>query len=284
MAPSPPVRTSSAVELKEMKRVFITGASSGIGLATARLLADRGDEVWGTSREVARVPRLPRLHPVRLDLGDTVSLGESFNVALREAGHFDIVINNAGSGHFGPAEFLSAEAVHAQFQTVVFAHIELCRLALASMRDHGGGRIINVTSLASRLPVPFMGAYNAAKAAMASFTMSLQLELEGSDIRVIDLQPGDICTDFNDTIAKTDGGDPRYKTRVERAWRVVDRNMKAAPKPELVARHIAKLIDAANPPPRVTAGDTFQAIIAPLIFRFLPQRVRIWGLKRYYRL
>jgi NAD(P)-dependent dehydrogenase (short-subunit alcohol dehydrogenase family) len=267
-----------------MKRIFITGASAGIGLATAKLLAERGDEVWGTSRNVTRIPQWPRLHAVRLDLGDTVSLGENFNAALREAGHFDVVINNAGSGHFGPAELLSAEAVHRQFQTVVFAHIELCRLALASMRTHGAGRIINVTSLASRLPVPFMGAYNAAKAAMASFTMSLQLELEGSNLRVVDLQPGDIRTDFNDAVAKTDGGDPRYTARVEQTWEAVDRNMKAAPEPELVARCIAKVIDAVNPPPRVTVGDSFQAIVAPLIFRFLPQRVRVWGLKKYYGL
>lgn len=267
-----------------MKRIFITGASSGIGLATAKLLTERGDEVWGTSRDIARIPQWPRLHAVRLDLADIVSLGESFDAALREAGHFDVVINNAGSGHFGPAEFLSAEAVHAQFQTVVFAHIELCRLALAAMRAQGGGRIINVTSLASGLPVPFMGAYNAAKAAMASFTMSLQLELEGSDIRVIDLQPGDISTDFNDAVARTDSGDAPYSARVEKVWRVVDRNMKDAPKPELVARQIAKLIDAANPPPRVTAGDFFQSSVAPFIFRFLPQRLRIWGLKQYYRL
>lgn len=267
-----------------MKRVFITGASAGIGLATAKLLAGRGDEVWGTSRDVTRLPQFPRLHAVCLDLGDTVSLGEKFDAALSEAGRFDIVINNAGSGHFGPGEFLSAEAVQAQFQTVVFAHIELCRLALTSMRAQGGGRIINITSLASRLPVPFMGAYNAAKAAMASFTMTLQLELEDSGIRIIDVEPGDIRTNFNDAIAKTDGGDPRYRARIEQAWRVVDRNMKTAPKPDLVARRIAQLIDAANPPPRVTVGDSFQAIVAPLIFRFLPQRVRIWGLKKYYRL
>ena len=267
-----------------MKRIFITGASSGIGLATAKLLAGRGDEVWGTSRDIARIPQLPRLHAVRLDLGDPVSLSNGFKTALNEVGHFEVVINNAGSGHFGPGEFLSAEAVHTQFQTVVFAHIELCRLALASMRTHGGGRIINVTSLASRLPVPFMGAYNAAKAAMASFTMSLQLELEGSDIRIVDVQPGDIHTDFNDAVVKTDVGDPSYSARVEQAWRVVDRNMKAAPKPELVARRIAKLIDAADPPSRVTVGDSFQSIVAPLIFRFLPQGVRIWALKRYYGL
>src|SRR3954466_1100385 len=149
-----------------MKRVFITGASSGIGLATAKLLAERGDEVWGTSRDPARIPNLPRLHPVRLDLSDNVSLGESFQMALREAGHFDVVINNAGSGHFGPGEHLGPEEIRALFQTLVFAHIELCQLALASMRTHGRGHLINVTSLASRLPVPFMAGYNAAKAAM----------------------------------------------------------------------------------------------------------------------
>jgi short-subunit dehydrogenase len=152
------------------------------------------------------------------------------------------------------------------------------------MRSHGSGRIINVTSLASRLPVPFMAAYNAAKAAMASFVMSLQLEIAGSNIRVIDLQPADISTSFNDAVARTDGGDPRYTSLVEHAWRVVDQNMKAAPKPDLVARRIAELIDDKNPPPRVTVGGTFQAAIAPFIFRFLPQRIRIWGLKNYYRL
>jgi NAD(P)-dependent dehydrogenase (short-subunit alcohol dehydrogenase family) len=267
-----------------MKRIFLTGASSGIGLAIAKLLASRGDQVWGTSRDCARIPLLPGLHGVQLDLRQVASLAETFNNALRDAGHFDVVINNAGSGHFGPGEFLSAEAVHDQFQTVFFAHVELCRLALSSMRSHGGGRIINVTSLASRLPVPFMAAYNAAKSAMASFTMSLQLELEGSNIRIIDLQPGDICTEFNDDIARTDGANPSYTPKVEQAWRVVDRNMKGAPKPELVAKEIARLIDAANPPPRVTVAAPFQAIIAPFIFRFLPQRTRIWGLKGYYKL
>jgi NAD(P)-dependent dehydrogenase (short-subunit alcohol dehydrogenase family) len=267
-----------------MKRVFITGASSGIGLATAKLLAGRGDEVWGTSRDPAGMPQIPRLHPVRLDLSDNVSLGESFRMAQREAGHFDVVINNAGSGQFGPAEHLTVDEIHAQFQILVFAQIDLCRLALASMRMHGGGRIINVTSLASRLPVPFMAAYNAAKAAMAAFVMTLQLELAGSDVRVIDLQPADIRTKFNDAVARTDGGDARYTELVEHAWRMVDRNMQEAPAPHLVARRIANLIDQKNPPPRATVGGTFQAAIAPLIFRFLPQRVRLWGLKNYYRL
>lgn len=267
-----------------MKKIFLTGASSGIGLAIARLLTARGDEVWGTSREPTRIPSLPKLHAVRLELRDRASLGSAFNSALAEAGNFDVVINNAGSGHFSPGEFLSIEDVQEQFQILVFAQIELCRLALSAMRKHGSGRIINITSLASRLPVPFMAAYNAAKSAMASFTMSLQLELDKTNIRIIDLQPGDICTHFNEEIAATDGGDPRYARKVKEAWRVVDRNMKAAPKPELVAKEVARLIDTSNPPPRVTVAAPFQSIIAPFLFRFLPQRTRIWGLKGYYNL
>jgi NAD(P)-dependent dehydrogenase (short-subunit alcohol dehydrogenase family) len=267
-----------------MKRIFLTGASSGIGLATAKLLAERGDEVWGTSRDPARIPQLPRLHPVRLDLSDNISLGDSFRTALRDAGHFDVVINNAGSGHFGPGEQLAGQEIQALFQTLVFAHIELCQLALASMRAGGRGRIINVTSLASRMPVPFMAAYNAAKAAMASFVMTLQLEVAGSNIHVIDLQPADISTGFNNAVTATDGGNSRYTELVKHAWEVVDRNMQEAPQPDLVARRIAQLIDAKNPPPRATVGGTFQAAIAPFIFRFLPQRVRIWGLKSYYKL
>ncbi|MEY2502584.1 MAG: hypothetical protein QOI07_2918 [Verrucomicrobiota bacterium] len=267
--------------LLDMKRVFITGASAGIGLATAKLLTARGDEVWGTSRDSSRIPQQPRLHAVRLDLGDTVSLGESFNAALREAGRFDVVINNAGDiAYFGPMESLSLETLHAQFQTLVFAHIELCRLALAAMRPHGTGRVINVTSLAARLPVPFQGPYNAAKAAMASLTMSMQVECEGSGIRIIDVQPGDIGdTRLHDSIPNNVAD-----SRMQNVWRVANRNIKAAPGPDLVARRIAKVIDARNPPPRVTVGGTFEAVIAPLIFRFLPQRVRIWGLKNYYGL
>ena len=265
-----------------MKRVFLTGASSGIGRAAAKLLAERGDEVWGTSRDITRIPQSPRIHPVALDLRNAASLSALFDAALREAGHFDVVINNAGSGHFGPAEFLTADAIHDQFQTLVFAHIKLCQLALGAMRAQGGGLIINVTSLASRLPIPFMAAYNAAKAAMASFTMSLQLELKDSTIRVIDVQPGDIRTGFNDSVAKNEPGNASYDAPADQAWRVADRNMRAAPGPELVARRIAQLIDDPNPPPRITVGDAFQAIIAPFVFRLLPQSIRLWALRKYY--
>src|SRR2546422_3937310 len=265
-----------------VKRVFLTGASSGIGLATARLLVARRNEVWATSRNPERIPEMPRLHPTRLDLGDSRSVEEAFNLALAEAGHFDVLINNAGSGHFGPAENLSEKEIVNQFQILVFGHVQLMRLALHMMQVRGEGLIINITSLAGRLPVPFMAAYNAAKAAMASFTISVQLELPDSRVRVVDLQPGDICTDFNDAVIKSELPDRRYQAKVAKSWDKAERNMKNAPKPDLVARHVLELINSDDPPPRITVGDAFQTRVAPLIFRFLPQRVKIWGLKRYY--
>ena len=265
-----------------MKRVFLTGASSGIGLAIAKSLSTCGDEVWGTSRNLIRLENVAGLHPVLLDLSDPNSIASAFKNALAEAGNFDVVINNAGSGHFGAAEHLSGDEVEKQFQILVFGHLQLMRLALVAMRAHGKGLIINVTSLASRLPVPFMAAYNAAKAAMAAYTMSIQLELPDSNVRIVDLQPADISTAFNDAVPKHVEQDSRYKERVAKTWVIVDRNLKNAPPPELVAKHILRLIDSSNPPPRITVGDGFQSKVAPLIFRFLPQRVRVWGLKMYY--
>ena len=265
-----------------MKRIFLTGASSGIGLAIAKLLVAQGHEVWGTSRNLERIPKMPRWHGVRLDLADPLSIEDAFNAAVTEAGYFDVLINNAGAGHFGATELLPPETIASQFQILVFGQIQLMELALRQMQARGEGLIINVTSLASRLPVPFMAAYNAAKAAMASFTMSIQLELGNSGVRVVDLQPGDICTGFNQGVIKSVKGDQRYDGKVAKAWEVVERTMKNAPSPDLVARHVLKLINADRPPPRVTVGDVFESKIAPLIFRFLPQRIRLWGLKRHY--
>jgi NAD(P)-dependent dehydrogenase (short-subunit alcohol dehydrogenase family) len=278
------VATQTLGQTGVMRRVFLTGASSGIGLAIAKLLVEEGHEVWGTSRNLERIPKMPRCHPVRLDLTDPLSVEAAFNAALTDAGYFDVLINNAGAGHFDPAELVPMETITSQFQILVFAQIQLMQLALRHMQARGEGLIINVSSLASRLPVPFMAAYNAAKAAMASFTMSIQLELGNSRVHVVDLQPADIRTEFNQGVIKSTEGNPRYDTKIAKTWEITERNMKNAPTPELVARSVLRLVNSAQPPPRITVGDAFQSKIAPLIFRFLPQRLRLWGLKRYYQI
>src|SRR5207245_8763740 len=100
-----------------------------------------------------------------------------------------------------------------------------------------------------------------------------------SRVRVVDLQPADIRTEFNQGVTKSTKANPRYDIKVTRTSEIVERNMKNAPGPDLVARHVLKLVNADRPPPRVTVGDMFQSKIAPLIFRFLPQRLRLWGLR-----
>src|SRR5437899_5271867 len=181
---------------------------------------------------------MPRWHAVRLDLADRLSVEEAFNAALTEAGYFDVLINNAGAGHFDPAELVPMETIANQFQILVFGQIQLMQLALRHMQARGEGLIINVTSLASRLPVPFMAAYNAGKAALAAFTMSIQLELGNSRVHVVDLQPADIRTEFNQGVIKSTKANPRYDIKVTRTWEVVERNMKNASGTHLVARHV----------------------------------------------
>src|SRR5260370_5918866 len=227
-----------------MKNVFLTGASSGIGLSIAKLLVAEGKEVWANSRNLQRIPRMPQLHPVRLDLGDPRSVEGAFNAALAEASHFDVLINNAGAGHFGPAELLPTETIASQFQILVFGQIQLMQLALRHMQPRGEGLIISVSSLASRLPVPFMAAYNAAKAAIASFTMSIQLELGNSRVHIVDLQPADIPTEFNLGVVRSTDGNPCYDTKIAKTWEITERNMKNAPTPDLVARNGLRLVNS----------------------------------------
>ena len=127
----------------ESRTVFLTGASSGIGLETAKLLTTHGFEVWGTSRDPARLPKLARFHPVRMDLTRSDSIRENFTAAAREAGVFEVLINNAGNGVLGPLETMPAEIVRDQFQVLVHAPVELIQLALPTMRERGRGMIIN---------------------------------------------------------------------------------------------------------------------------------------------
>jgi short-subunit dehydrogenase len=267
------------------KTVFLTGASAGIGLETARLLTARGFEVWATSRDPARLPKLSGLHPVRMDLLRSDSIRDGFAAAMKEAGSFEVLINNAGAAAFGPLETMPAELVREQFQLLVEAPLELIRLALPQTRERGRGTIINVTSLAAILPVPFMAPYSAAKAALSLGTEGLRVELANTGIRVVEIRPGDINTAFHDATKRSNVlTDAKDQQRMTAAWETQSRNMAAAPSPTLVAEAILRVIESPRPPAIVIVGGFFQARVAPLAARLLPPRLLEFGLRRYYRL
>lgn len=267
------------------KNILLTGASAGIGKATAAALMARGHRVWGTSRSASRLTDLGELHPLELDLMDPASIARAVRQGVEESGGFDVVINNAGNGVWGPVEALSAEEEHQQFQVLVFGPMQVIRATLPAMRSRGGGLVINVTSLAADFAVPFLGTYSAAKAAMGSLSWALQMELQGQSIRVVDLRPGDICSEFHEEMQFSGKGLPEYQDNLDRAFAVYDNNMRTAPPPERVAERIGALVS--SPPGQYTTvavGKTFQARIAPFLSRFATTGLLRWCTSRYFNL
>ena len=278
------------------RKVFLTGASAGIGLATARALTEAGCEVWGTARSLERLPTdLTGFHPVELALNREASSREAFLWAEREAGgRFDVLINNAGGGWFGPGAEIPPEELHEQFRTLALGPIALIQQAVPGMRKQPGGLVINVTSLAARLPLLYGAAYSAAKAALSTYTRTLQMEEdaqagrgggEGCRVRFVDLQPGDICTGFNRAMRHWKGlDDPGSATArtVRHALEASDGSMAGAPPPESVAERIRGLGVSGKErgSPLVTSGNFWQAGLGPLAYRFLPPRLLLWVVRR----
>ena len=276
------------------RRVFLTGASAGIGLATARALSEVGCEVWGTSRDASRLPGdLPGFHPVALDFDDLPLVETVFQRALADAGgRFDAVVNNAGGGWFGPGTEIPPEELQAQFGALAFGPMMLIRLAMPSLRTQPDGLVINVTSLAARLPLPFGAAYSAAKAALSVFTAALQMEESAPTrpgehrVRFVDLQPGDINTGFNRAMRywhKLDDPADPVAAAVRGALKASDRSMAGAPSAEAVARIICQLVtDRPTAARRAlrTVGNVWQAVGGPLAYRFLPRRLMLWTVRK----
>jgi NAD(P)-dependent dehydrogenase (short-subunit alcohol dehydrogenase family) len=268
-----------------MKRIFLTGASAGIGLLSAQLLCKNGHEVWGSGRTLSKLPVLERFHPVVLDLNDKNSITDGYSAALAEAGYFDVLINNAGAGVFGPLESFSDEEFFAQFETLLLGPLRLIRLALPDMRGRGTGLIINVSSLAGEFPLPFMAPYSMFKAAVSAMSEGLAFELLHTGVRVIDVRPGDFATNFHDATRRI-GSElaSEYQPNLIRAWHAIDRNMKRAKSSQAVADLLAAIVEDRVRGPVQAVGDVFQAGIARVLARGVRRSWVQWGLRKYYGL
>jgi NAD(P)-dependent dehydrogenase (short-subunit alcohol dehydrogenase family) len=268
-----------------VRRVFITGASAGFGLLTARALCARGHDVWGTSRRPQNLPDLDHFHPVALDLNDADSIDAGFARALAEAGHFDVLINNAGAGVFGPLEAFSDEELAAQFATLLLGPIRLIRLALPGMRARRSGLLVNVSSLAGEFPLPFMSPYSMSKAALSAMTEGLAMELVHTGVRLIDVRPGDFATQFHESTRRIETPlSADYAPNLGIAWNAIDRNMNRAPDPQRVADTLVRIVEGDIRRRVVRAGGLFQARIAPLLNRLVMRAWVQWGLRVYYGL
>jgi short-subunit dehydrogenase len=272
----------------EAKNVLITGASSGIGAATAILLNRHGYRLWGTIRNIARLPELPEnlrsaVRFIEMDVTDEKSVGQAMKLVFEEAGQIDILINNAGYGSFGPLEETPIDHIRTQMETNYIGAIRMIQALLPSMRERNSGTIVNVTSLAAHFVIPFQIQYSASKFALRALTEGLRQELHPYNIRVFAVEPGDIRTRFNDAtqFAPTDPSSP-YQKWSQQAWNTIDHNLQIAPPPQVVAKVILKaLLKGRKRIQRYTAGD-FISRQFPLISRFLPDYIREWGIRLFY--
>jgi NAD(P)-dependent dehydrogenase (short-subunit alcohol dehydrogenase family) len=263
---------------KSQKKIVITGASSGLGKAMAEMLLDLGYEVWGTSRRLDRLPVRPGFHPVVMDLESDCSMAEAAEQIEREAGSIDALINNAGNGVFGKTESFPMDAWDLQWKILVRAPYFFLRQMLPLLRPKEGAIVIQVTSLAARFPIPMMGPYSMGKSALSALTQSLQIEQENHRIHFVDLQPGDIRTDFNQAMAISEKLDDRGKAILQK----IEADMAKAPPSQWVAAEVVRILEGKSRSPRVAVGDLFQSRIAPFLLRVVPRSWLNWGIRKYY--
>ena len=262
----------------QYKKAFLTGGRSGLGRAFLQMLLDEGVEVWATSRDGAALPSHPRVHPVSLDLLDLDKTRATLTQLLQEVPDFDIVINNAGFGVFAPLESFPGEHMSGQLQVLLGGPIFVAQAFYSQMVSRkSGGVIVNVSSLAGAFPIPLMSLYNAAKAGLSGFSRSLALEASRHSIAVIDFQPGDFKTDFNDAMVRGE----HEGTFEARLWARLEKNLAAGPSPESAAVALKHALLSGRSQ-TVRVGGFFQAKLAPLLARFAPDRVLNACIKCYF--
>lgn len=252
------------------RAVLVTGASSGIGAAAAKLLAAKGFRVYGASRRAR--PESDGIRWLALDVRDEASVRDAMSELLAAEGTLYGAVCNAGIGIFGSVEETPMARAREQFETNVFGVLHTLRAVLPPMRLAKRGRIAIVGSLAGRAPIPFQAHYSASKGAIDALALALHNEVRAHGIHVALIEPGDINTGFNDA---TDWGDAAasslYGAPIANTERVIREALPKAPGPKRVARKILHAMRARWPRSRYPVGP--DSILVPLGKRLLPE----WG-------
>jgi NAD(P)-dependent dehydrogenase (short-subunit alcohol dehydrogenase family) len=264
------------------RSVLITGASSGIGAAAARRLAEVGWSVWGTSRNPDDLgPDAPAIRWVPLELRDEATIQRAVASVLEQQKQLDAVVCNAGIGIFGSLEETSMESARMLFDANVLGTLATLRAALPSIR-RAKGRVVLVGSLAGRAPIPFQSHYSAAKAATDAMAQSLANELHAHGAHVSLIEPGDMQTAFNDTLDFEAIESSAYGAPMERCREVIRASLVDAPSPDAVAGAIERALTARRPRFRYAVGK--EALAVALGRRLLPDRLALRFVRGHFRL
>ncbi len=265
---------------QRVSTVLITGASSGLGQTTARLLRGRGYRVFGGSRRPA--PAGSGVEMVVLDVRDQESVDAAVRAVIERAERIDVLVNNAGSLLTGAIEETSIEEARAQLETNFFGVARMVRAVLPAMRAAGAGRIVNVSSLAGLISVPFEAYYAASKHALEGYTEALRHEVAPFGIHVSLVEPGFFRTSLHDVGTEAATRVAAYAAARERASRAISDSIVTAPDPARVAETVARVLAARRPRLRYRVGR--DATWVPRLRALLPQSVFERAVRRRFGL
>ncbi|TXH05776.1 MAG: SDR family oxidoreductase [Nevskiaceae bacterium] len=253
--------------------ILITGASTGIGQATAELFFERGWNVVATMRKPRRNREDQRWLELPLDVTDAASIQAARDQSIDRFGRIDAIVNNAGYGLVGTFESMDEDKIRRQFETNVFGLMRVTRAFLPHMRRNGAGVIVNVASMGGRLTFPFYSVYHATKWAVDGFTESLQFELSATGVRVKLIEPGAIKTDFYDRSADFthDRALTEYNALVEKGMKKMNAAGAKGAAPLVVAETIWRAVTDGSGKLRYPVGADAKGLLA--MRRFLPDGV-----------
>ncbi|MAD98061.1 MAG: short-chain dehydrogenase/reductase [Flavobacteriaceae bacterium] len=263
--------------------VLITGASSGLGKAIAAYLSTRDFVVYGTSRK-PKAEQVDGYRMIALDVLNKDSISKAVNLVVEKEGRLDILINNAGMGITGPIEDTPTDEMRRVFETNFFGAVDVIKAVLPQMRSQKAGLVINVTSIAGYMGLPYRGVYSATKSAFAMVTESLGMEVKEFGIDVVSVAPGDFATNiaagrFHTPVFE----DSAYKEKYQLNLDLMDAHVDSGMNPDVLAQKVFSIIRSKNRKVHYKVGG-FMEKFSIVLKRVLPDRVYEKLLMNHYKL
>jgi NAD(P)-dependent dehydrogenase (short-subunit alcohol dehydrogenase family) len=258
------------------KTALITGGSSGIGAAAAAALREAGCTVYTISRRACPEDK----YHIAADVSDEEQARAAVKTVIEKEGRLDILVNCAGFGISGAAEFTENAEAQRQLDVNLFGTVNMTRAAIPVMRSLGAGRIVNISSVAAVVPIPFQIWYSISKAAINSWTMALANELKQFGISVCAVMPGDTKSGFTDARKRKNAGDEVYGGLIERSVRLMEEDERNGTPPEKIARFICRVATKKRVKPIYTPGLKYKLIV--ILARILPVSLSNWIIGLFY--
>lgn len=265
------------------KVVLITGGSSGIGKTVGNYLSAKGYNVYGSSRNPQKIT--DSLFPlVAIDVRNSQTIQQAVQEIIDKEGKIDVLINNAGVGITGPVEEIPLDEIQNNFHTNVFGPIEMMKAVLPFMRQQKSGLIINVTSIAGYMGLPYRGIYSASKGALELITESIRMEVKPFNIKVTNVAPGDFATDiasrrFHAPVLE----DSPYKEIYSQQLATIDTHVNDGGDPAEMAKAIDEIIQTKNPKIHYKVG-AFMQKFSIFLKKVLPDTVYEKILMNHYKI